>query len=99
MVFGVKSNLRLGSLVGTIGIVSGNKYRPISACATEVFLDFDLDGLTKSEKEILCFPKECNFDAGRELESFVGKAEEEAQAKLSSVQALAASLWNREQIN
>ncbi|PON52212.1 hypothetical protein PanWU01x14_210540, partial [Parasponia andersonii] len=67
----------------------------ISPFSTEVFFDLDFEGLFKSRSGSLCFPKDGNFDADRDLRSFVGNTDE-AQPRLSSTQALEAALTRRD---
>ncbi|PON81022.1 hypothetical protein TorRG33x02_231400 [Trema orientale] len=75
-------------------ICSPGRWR-ISPFSTEVFFDLDFEGLFKSRRGSLCFPKDGNFDAERDLRSFVGNTDE-AQPRLSSTQALEAALKRRD---
>uniref|UniRef100_A0A6N2KE83 Uncharacterized protein n=1 Tax=Salix viminalis TaxID=40686 RepID=A0A6N2KE83_SALVM len=97
MTVGGRSNLKLGSLDDSIdsGWGTGSANRCPSLCSTKVFFIFDLGGLVDSEMESLCFPKDCVFEASRNLKSFAG-AVDETQPRPPSAQALAASLGQKD---
>ena len=59
--------------------------------SSAVFLALDLEGLTGSHMDSLCFPNVCDFDGVRYLTSPVWKADE-AQLEELSVQSLDAVL-------
>lgn len=84
------------SIVGNDEKLDSPAWWRVSPFSEEAFLNLvALEGLLRSSKGSLCFPRDGNFGAERDRTSFVGKTED-AHPRLSSSQALEAALYDNQ---